>query len=149
MVQQKILTDSIFSLNEAFTRVCCRNNYHLRSKGVIDASLMPLLANVVDIRYVAIYGSVYAIAEIAVCLAYSIGPLLGGYLVKVMGFTWVMRSIGILNLMYCPLCYFLKDIPSLEDENMAINLKGRDFDMKKPSSKEEGRTRYASFANEE
>ncbi|GFX88449.1 synaptic vesicular amine transporter [Trichonephila clavipes] len=117
--------------------------------GVIDASLMPLLANVVDIRYVAIYGSVYAIAEIAVCLAYSIGPLLGGYLVKVMGFTWVMRSIGILNLLYCPLCYFLKDIPSLEDENMAINLKGRDFDMKEPSSKEEGRTRYASFANEE
>ncbi|GIX69045.1 hypothetical protein CEXT_221851 [Caerostris extrusa] len=44
-----------------------------RGCGVMDASLMPLLANVVDIRYVAIYGTVYAIAETAVCLSYSIG----------------------------------------------------------------------------
>lgn len=41
--------------------------------GIIDASLMPLLAFLVDSRYVALYGSVYAIAQVAVSTAYSIG----------------------------------------------------------------------------
>lgn len=41
--------------------------------GIIDASLMPMMAYIVDSRYVALYGSVYAIAQVAVCLAYSIG----------------------------------------------------------------------------
>lgn len=31
------------------------------------------MAFIVDSRYVALYGSVYAIAQVAVCLAYSIG----------------------------------------------------------------------------
>ncbi|KAG8177856.1 hypothetical protein JTE90_027122 [Oedothorax gibbosus] len=117
--------------------------------GVIDASLMPLMAHLVDTRYTALYGSVYAVAEIAVCLAYSIGPLLGGYLVKIMGFSWVMRFFGILNLLYCPLCLFLKDIPLLENEKMAINMKDVDNMNAKASLTTEGRTNYASFTNEE
>ncbi|GBL81355.1 Chromaffin granule amine transporter [Araneus ventricosus] len=116
--------------------------------GVIDASLMPLLANIVDVRYSGLYGSVYAIAEMAVCLAYSIGPLFGGYLVKVMGFAWVMRCIGILNLLYCPLCYFLREIPRQKEENMAIHLNGPEYNAKEPS-KADGWTGYLSIANEE
>lgn len=34
---------------------------------------MPLLAYLVDIRHDAVYGSVFAICQIAVCLAYSVG----------------------------------------------------------------------------
>ena len=113
--------------------------------GIIDASLMPLLAYLVDSRYVALYGSVYAIAQVAVCIAYSIGPLLGGHLVKTIGFAWVMRIVGILNLLYCPLCYFLRNTP-VHDENVAINLKGNDYRAAK-STPEEGRTAYSSFVN--
>ncbi|KAF8790875.1 synaptic vesicular amine transporter-like [Argiope bruennichi] len=116
--------------------------------GVIDASLMPLLANIVDVRYMGLYGSVYAIAEMAVCLAYSIGPLFGGYLVKKMGFTWVMRCIGILNLLYCPLCYFLREIPRQKGENRPINSNGPECNSKEPT-KTDGWASYFSFANEE
>ncbi|XP_035215283.1 synaptic vesicular amine transporter-like isoform X2 [Stegodyphus dumicola] len=116
--------------------------------GVVDASLMPLLAYLVDSRYVALYGSVYAIAQVAVCLAYSIGPLLGGYMVKRLGFPWVMRAIGIANLLYSPLCYFLKDTAALE-ENMVINLKSTDYLANKVAPKAEGRTAYSSFSNED
>lgn len=35
-----------------------------------------MMAYIVDSRYVALYGSVYAIAQVAVCLAYSIGKCL-------------------------------------------------------------------------
>ena len=34
---------------------------------------MPLLALLVDLRHEAAYGSVFAIAQLAVCLAYSAG----------------------------------------------------------------------------
>ena len=71
------------------------------------SSLMPLLALLVERRHVAQYGSVYAIgaalhpthpqhtphtlhppwpAQTAVALAYSLGPLSGGYLVQSIGF---------------------------------------------------------------
>lgn len=41
--------------------------------GITDAAIMPLLALLVDTRHVALYGSVYAIAQLAVCLAYGLG----------------------------------------------------------------------------
>ena len=41
--------------------------------GVTDAAIMPLLALLVDRRHVAAYGSVYAIVQLSVCLAYGLG----------------------------------------------------------------------------
>jgi hypothetical protein len=45
---------------------------------------MPLLAKVVDDSHAdsGCYGSMYAIAQTAVSLAYSLGPLLGGHLAE-------------------------------------------------------------------
>jgi DHA1 family solute carrier family 18 vesicular amine transporter 1/2 len=41
--------------------------------GVVDAALVPLLASLMDCRYSAHYGSVYALQQMAVSLAYSLG----------------------------------------------------------------------------
>jgi hypothetical protein len=41
-----------------------------------DASIMPLLAHLVDVRYVGGYGSVYSIAQLAISLGFAIGWLL-------------------------------------------------------------------------
>lgn len=41
--------------------------------GIVDASLMPLLASFADSRQQANYGTVYALAQTAVALAYSLG----------------------------------------------------------------------------
>ncbi|KXJ84099.1 hypothetical protein RP20_CCG019189 [Aedes albopictus] len=48
------------------------------------------------------YGAVYAIQQIAVSLAYSLAPILGGELVPWIGFPWLMRLMGLLNLAYGP-----------------------------------------------
>ncbi|GFG35851.1 hypothetical protein Cfor_01169 [Coptotermes formosanus] len=74
--------------------------------GVVDAALVPLLASLMDSRYAAHYGSVYALQQMAVSLAYSLGPLVGGEMVRAVGFPWLMRSVGLLNLLYCPLLIF-------------------------------------------
>ncbi|XP_019561722.2 synaptic vesicular amine transporter [Aedes albopictus] len=81
--------------------------------GVLDAALVPLLATIVDSQCEndndsdicessPNYGAVYAIQQIAVSLAYSLAPILGGELVPWIGFPWLMRLMGLLNLAYGP-----------------------------------------------
>lgn len=89
------------------------------SLGAIDASMFPLLAHLVDTRHVAVYGAVYAIAQVSVSIGFAVGPVAGGVLVEWIGFTWLLRGMALLNLLYAPLCYFLRNPPTKE-ENTAI-----------------------------
>ncbi|KAF5307898.1 hypothetical protein FQR65_LT06465 [Abscondita terminalis] len=71
--------------------------------GALDAALVPMLANFVDNRGESYYGLVYALQQTSVNLAYSFGPLLGGSAVHSIGFAWLLRIVGFLNILYCPL----------------------------------------------
>jgi len=41
--------------------------------GMVDSSMMPELGYLVDIRHTAVYGSVYAIGDVAFCLGFAVG----------------------------------------------------------------------------
>ena len=41
--------------------------------GMVDVSMMPIMGYLVDLRHVSVYGSVYAIADVAFCLGFAIG----------------------------------------------------------------------------
>ncbi|KJH44799.1 transporter, major facilitator family protein [Dictyocaulus viviparus] len=56
------------------------------SIGMIDASMFPLMGNLVDMRHIGVYGSIYAIADAAFCFAFALGPFFSGPLVKSLGF---------------------------------------------------------------
>ncbi|KAK3799315.1 hypothetical protein RRG08_048822 [Elysia crispata] len=84
--------------------------------GITDAAVMPLLALLVDLRHEAFYGCVYAVVQLAVCLAYFVGPSVAGLLVSAVGFPWLMRGMALMNIVYCPLCYLLSKAP-LEAED--------------------------------
>ena len=43
--------------------------------GMVDSSMMPQLGYLVDIRHSAVYGSVYAIGDVAFCLGFGIGNI--------------------------------------------------------------------------
>uniref|UniRef100_A0A1I8MHT6 Major facilitator superfamily (MFS) profile domain-containing protein n=1 Tax=Musca domestica TaxID=7370 RepID=A0A1I8MHT6_MUSDO len=92
--------------------------------GIIDAALVPLLATFVDATLSAedeqmetadtrsahsmsSYGSVYAIQQTSVSLAYCLAPLLGGELAQAFGFVWLMRIVGIFNIVYGPILVYL------------------------------------------
>lgn len=45
------------------------------------------------------------------------GPSTGGAIVKSIGFPNLMVIIGIINILYAPLCFFLKN-PAVREENM-------------------------------
>lgn len=39
---------------------------------LIDTALLPMLGYLVDVRYVSVYGSIYAIADISYSMAYAV-----------------------------------------------------------------------------
>ncbi|KAF0302877.1 Synaptic vesicular amine transporter [Amphibalanus amphitrite] len=110
--------------------------------GIVDASLMPLLARLVE-RHGLLdgYGAVYALSQTAVCLAYSVGtcilqvdltsptpwvslsytagrlahsvcPFVGGYLASSVGFSWLLAILGLLNLLFTPWLVLLRELPA-------------------------------------
>ncbi|GCC23062.1 hypothetical protein chiPu_0001455 [Chiloscyllium punctatum] len=85
-------------------------------KGMTDSSMTPIMGYLVDIRHVSVYGSIFAIADVALCVGFAIGPSMGGAIVKAIGFHWLMVIIGVINICYAPLCVFLKNPPSKEEK---------------------------------
>ena len=62
-------------------------------------------------------GTVYAVAQTAVSLAYGLGPLIGGQLVEHVGFPVIMRAVGLLNIVYTPVLLFLARVATPENED--------------------------------
>ncbi|NXA83231.1 VMAT1 protein, partial [Thryothorus ludovicianus] len=87
--------------------------------GMVDSSMMPIMAYLVDLRHTSAYGTVYAIADVAFCLGFAIGPSTGGAIVLALGFPWLMVMVGALNVAFAPLCCLLRSPPASE-ENLAI-----------------------------
>ena len=40
---------------------------------MVDATMMPIMGHLVDIRHVSVYGSIYAIADVAFCIGFAVG----------------------------------------------------------------------------
>lgn len=46
--------------------------------GMVDSSMMPIMGHLVDLRHAPVYGSIYAIADVAFCMGFAIGMLVEG-----------------------------------------------------------------------
>lgn len=77
---------------------------------LIDTAILPTLGYLVDVRYVSVYGSIYAIADISYSVAYAVGPIIAGGVVEAIGFTALNVGIAFSNLLYAPVLIYLKDI---------------------------------------
>ncbi|XP_006884961.1 PREDICTED: chromaffin granule amine transporter [Elephantulus edwardii] len=82
--------------------------------GMVDSSMMPIMGQLVDLRHTSVYGSVYAIADVAFCMGFAIGPSAGGAIVQAIGFPWLMVIIGVINIIYAPLCFYLRSPQGIE-----------------------------------
>ncbi|NWZ57365.1 chromaffin granule amine transporter [Haliaeetus albicilla] len=84
--------------------------------GMVDSSMMPTMGYLVDLRHTSVYGNVYAIADVAFCMGFAIGPSTGGAIVRAIGFPWLMIIIGVINIAYAPLCWYLRNPPAKEEK---------------------------------
>ncbi|XP_022620882.1 synaptic vesicular amine transporter [Seriola dumerili] len=87
--------------------------------GMVDSSMMPIMGYLVDLRHVSVYGSVYAIADVAFCMGFALGPSIGGSIAESIGFPWLMTIIGVVDIFFAPLCLFLRNPPG-QEEKIAI-----------------------------
>ncbi|CAH8636240.1 unnamed protein product [Schistosoma haematobium] len=90
--------------------------------GMVDSSMMPIMGYLVDLRHVAVYGSVYAIADVAFCLSFVVGPIVGAILVKFLGFNWMIWITAIICFLYAPLTLFLRNPSGEVTSNLEITV---------------------------
>uniref|UniRef100_A0A673KY18 Synaptic vesicular amine transporter-like n=1 Tax=Sinocyclocheilus rhinocerous TaxID=307959 RepID=A0A673KY18_9TELE len=90
----------------------------LWSAGMVDSSMMPIMGYLVDLRHVSVYGSVYAIADVAFCMGFAFGPSAGGAIARSIGFPWLMTIIGVVDILFAPLCFFLRNPPANEEKTV-------------------------------
>jgi DHA1 family solute carrier family 18 vesicular amine transporter 1/2 len=53
---------------------------------------------------------------------YFPGPSVGGQLVKLVGFPWLIRGMAIAIIIYSPFCYFLRNPPGKEENKASAQL---------------------------
>ncbi|KFW75876.1 Chromaffin granule amine transporter, partial [Phalacrocorax carbo] len=88
--------------------------------GMVDSSMMPTMGYLVDLRHTSVYGNIYAIADVAFCMGFAIGPSTGGAVVRAIGFPWLMVIIGVINIAYAPLCWYLRNPPTKEEKIVSL-----------------------------
>ncbi|XP_053160610.1 vesicular acetylcholine transporter [Hemicordylus capensis] len=89
---------------------------------LVDTALLPTLAFLVDIRYVSVYGSVYAIADISYSVAYALGPIVAGEIVHSFGFVQLNLGMGLANVLYAPLLLALRNISHMKPSHSERNI---------------------------
>ncbi|CAF0893671.1 unnamed protein product [Adineta ricciae] len=89
--------------------------------GMVDSSMMPTMGYLVDIRHASVYGSVYAIADVAFCLGFAIGPAMSGFIVHAFGFSGMLHIIAFICLCYAPLMFFLRNPPAKDENSLIMN----------------------------
>jgi len=102
---------------------------------LVDTAILPLMAHMVDVRHVSVYGSVYAIADISYSLAYSFGPILAGQITKTIGFTALNAGIFVSNILYAPLLAFLRKVYDYHKFDPEDELMGTGDDGTTPNHK--------------
>ncbi|OAF64865.1 putative vesicular acetylcholine transporter-A, partial [Intoshia linei] len=82
---------------------------------LVDTALLPTLGYLVDSRYVSVYGSVYAIADISYSIAYALGPIVASNIVNLFGFTFLCVSVFFACILYIPLLRILRTVYKYEN----------------------------------
>ena len=80
--------------------------------GMVDSTMMPMLGYLVDIRHTSVYGSVYAIGDVAFCASFVFGPALSGTLVELIGFEGLIVTAALICFAFAPLLFMLRDPPA-------------------------------------
>lgn len=122
---------------------------------MVDSSMMPMLGYLVDIRHTSVYGSVYAIGDVAFCVGFVVGmfrpsffildliitmflffsgPALSGSLVRTFGFRGLVNVSALICFAFAPFMYFLKKPPG-KNENQSLM--------------QESSVRYVNYTNDE
>ncbi|ELU02979.1 hypothetical protein CAPTEDRAFT_203796 [Capitella teleta] len=78
------------------------------SMGLVTTAAQPILANLVEVRHESIYGCVYALSDMSVCLAFFVGPLIGGVVIYEFSFEWLIWGTALVTAVFSCFSFFLR-----------------------------------------
>lgn len=78
--------------------------------GLIDATVLPTVAYLVDTRHAKVYGSVYAIIDISYSVCYAFGPMISGLILHFIGFKGLSIILTVILITFVPFLLFLRKI---------------------------------------
>lgn len=78
--------------------------------------MQPIFAIIVDSRHKKVYGNVYAISDMSVCLAMFLGPMVGGPILYAFGFEILLCSIAIVDVCFSFFSMLLRKAHQLSPE---------------------------------
>ena len=81
---------------------------------MIDTAVMPTLAFLAETRYSSHYGQIYSFQSSVYSLCYGIGPILAGWIVETIGFSWMTVIVCLANISIAPFGVILKKLNILE-----------------------------------
>lgn len=87
---------------------------------MVDSSMMPMLGYLVDIRHTSVYGSVYAIGDVAFCAGFVIGPVLSGTIGRFLGFEGLVIITAFICFAFAPFLLLLRHPPILNEEQILL-----------------------------
>ena len=61
---------------------------------MVDSSMMPIMGYLVDKRHVSVYGSVYAIADVAFCMGFAVGEYPLNTVARTTNFSWQTLNVN-------------------------------------------------------
>ena len=102
--------------------------------GLIDATVLPTVAYLVDSRHAKVYGSVYAIVDISYSAVYAFGPMISGLILNFIGFKGLTVILCAILLSFVPFLLFLKRI-YLEKHIKETSLKEYDTSVNSDQNK--------------
>ena len=76
--------------------------------GMMESALYPTMGMLVDLRHSSVYGSIYALTDMAVNIGFIIGPITSSLINQLFGFSETMWLFSGLCLMVAPFVWFMK-----------------------------------------
>lgn len=102
--------------------------------------MQPIFALIVDSRHKKVYGNVYAISDMSVCLAMFLGPMVGGPVLYAFGFEILICSIAVIDVCFSIFSILLRTVNRLAPEIEIISDE-TEIDEKQPLIKSSQSTR--------
>ncbi|KAI1287358.1 Synaptic vesicular amine transporter [Halotydeus destructor] len=88
--------------------------------GMVDSTMMPTLAYLVDIRHNSVYGTVYALGDIAFCVSFVLGPLLSATVGSIVGFSGLIVMTSLMCFIFAPFLLLLRQ-PAIMREEQSLH----------------------------
>jgi DHA1 family solute carrier family 18 vesicular amine transporter 1/2 len=97
--------------------------------GMMESALYPTMSMLVDLRHSSVYGSIYALTDMAVNISFIAGPITSSLINQLLGFSETMWLLGGLCVMVAPFVICIKSPKPIPKQLQEIHDHPEDIEL--------------------